>query len=388
MHKPIFVAIPARDEAERVGPCLLALDAQQVRPDAVVLMLNNSSDHTESIVRALAPALRFRLELVSRDLPPSQASAGHARRLAMEIAAALAADDGTLMTTDADSTAPPDWIRRNLRALQDGADVVCGRAVINPAEAAMIPSHLHDDDAREQRLIALLDNMAWLLDPEPHDPPPRHTEASGASLAVRAEAYHRAGGIPAIRSGEDRAFVRALWMMDAPVRHDPAIAVTVSGRIEGRAEGGMAEAIRRRMVQQDEFTDDLAEPAIDAFRRYALRGRVRRAWRAIDVLRRPDDRWTSERGASERWSSERWSSERWSSERWANEGLAAALALSYQQLAVCLAHQFFGSAWAALEACSPVLRRRRLRFVDVPAELTIAEALLHHSLVPETLAAD
>ena len=40
----------------------------------------------------------------------------------------------------------------------------------------------------------------------------------------------------------------------------------------------MADAIRRRMVSQDEFTDDQVEPALDAFRRYSLRQRVRLAW--------------------------------------------------------------------------------------------------------------
>ena len=64
-------------------------------------------------------------------------------------------------------------------------------------------------------LIALLDDLAGMLNPETHNPPPRHTEASGASLAVSVEAFRRVGGIPAIPSGEDRAFVRALWMIDA-----------------------------------------------------------------------------------------------------------------------------------------------------------------------------
>jgi hypothetical protein len=353
MASSTVVAIPTRDEAERIGPCLIALNEQIQRPDAVVLMLNDCSDTTETIARALAPGLSFRLDVISRTLPPAQSGAGYARRLAMALAAERAGPDGILLTTDGDSVASSDWVLRNVRALQRGADIVCGRAIIDPVEAAMIPAHLHTDDAQECRLIALLDDLAWLFDPEPHDPPPRHTEASGASLAIRAEAFRRVGGIPAMPSGEDRAFVRALWMMDARVRHDPTIRVTVSGRIVGRAEGGMADAIRRRIVQQDEFTDDQVEPAADAFRRYGLRQRVRRTW-----------------GGS------------------ADAALAGDLAVSRTRLAEALAHRCFGAAWAELEGASPILARRRVRFVDLPTEIAAAEALLRLLAMPETLAAD
>ena len=347
------VAIPVRDEADRIGPCLTALNEQIRLPGAVVLLLNNCTDATETIARAMAPRLRFPLTIVTRDLPPAEANAGHARRLAMTIAAEHCSPGGALLTTDADARTPPDWIIRNLGALQDRADIVCGRAVIDANEAALIPAHLHADDALECRLITLLDTIAWMLDPEPHDPPPRHTEASGASLAVRLDAFHRVGGIPAVRSGEDRAFVRALWMMDARVRHDPAIQVTVSGRIDGRAEGGMADAIRRRIVQQDEFADDQAEPAEDAFRRYSLRCRARRAWTGTS-----------------------------------DQALAGALELSPERLAACLSHRYFGSVWANLEACAPPLRRRSVRFTGLPTEITIAESLLAQIAPPDILAAD
>ena len=353
MAKTTIVAIPARDEADRIAPCLIALSDQFQPPDVVVLLLNNCSDQTEAIARSLAPRLPFRLQVSCHDLPPPQANAGYARRLAMRMAAAHAGTDGVLLTTDADAVVPPDWISANVRALNQGADIVCGRAVIDPEEAALIPAHLHADDALECRLIGLLDRLAWTLDPEPHDPPPRHTEASGASLGVRADAFHRVGGIPEISAGEDRAFVRALWMMDAKVRHDPDIQVVVSGRIVGRAEGGMADAIRRRMIRQDEFVDEQVEPALDAFRRYNLRYRTRRAWTGTLDAR-----------------------------------LAHDLALPRERLNDRLNHRYFGAAWAALEASSLILQRRRVRFVDLPEQIATAEALLHQMAIPETLAAD
>jgi hypothetical protein len=81
------VAIPARDDAERIGPCLIALNEQIHPPDAVILMLNNCSDATETIARGLTPGLGFHLEVISRELPAAWSSAGTARRLAMALAA-------------------------------------------------------------------------------------------------------------------------------------------------------------------------------------------------------------------------------------------------------------------------------------------------------------
>jgi hypothetical protein len=347
------VAIPVRDEAERIGACLTALNEQTRRPETVVLLLNNCSDETAAIARAMAPRLRFRLDVSIRHLPTEQANAGHARRLAMQRAAEHTDAHGVLLTTDADSLVPHDWIARNLAALRHGADIVCGRAVIDPADAALIPAHLHADDDLECRLIGLLDDLAWILDPEPHDPPPRHAEASGASLAVRAEAYHQVGGIPDIPAGEDRALVRALWLRDARVRHDPTIQVTVSGRVFGRAQGGMADAIRRRMLRQDEYTDEQVEPAADAFRRYSLRHRARCAWRGST-----------------------------------DAALARDTELPSGMVTKTVARPHFGTVWAALEASSATLQRRRVRFVDLPAEIAAAEALVHLLTMPELLAAD
>jgi hypothetical protein len=142
-------------------------------------------------------------------------------------------------------------------------------------------------------------------------------------------------------------------MIDARVRHDPAIRVTVSGRIEGRAAGGMADTIRRRMVRQDEFADDQAEPAWDAIRRYGLRRRVRRAWNGS-----------------------------------ADAALATDLAVSRPVLTHALARHYFGAAWAELEAVSHLLKRQPVRFVDLPAEIAAAETLLRGLAEPEILAAD
>ena len=350
MHQDfIVVAIPAKDEAERIGACLLGLARQTCRPHAVVVLANNCSDGTPAIASGMAPALPYRLDVECHDFPIQHANAGQARRLAMALSEQRVRPDGILLTTDADAVAAPDWIERNCKAITAGADVVCGRVVVHPSEAALIPAHLHADDALECRLIELLDRIADRLDPDPADPLPRHTEAAGASLAVTQAAFRRVGGIPALPSGEDRAFVRALARIDARIRHDPSVVVSVSARTIGRAPGGMADTIRRRMQRQDEFADEQVEPAVDAYRRYDFRSRVRRAWRRQSL---PPE-------------------------------LAIDLGISPHLLDRMLAERYFGSAWACIEAASPFLTRRRVRFSELPRQIDHALHLLEHVGEPE-----
>ncbi len=309
----------------------------------------------------MASRLPFALHIAWHEFSPSEANAGYARRLAMQYAADLAGSDGILLTTDADTIVAEDWVERNLAAIGSGADVVCGRVLVDPLEAALIASHLHDDDALECELTELLDKIAFTLDPVPADPWPRHTEASGASLAVTVAAFNEVGGIPAVAAGEDRAFVARLVQMDARIKHDPSIIVTVSGRLDGRAPGGMADTIRRRMQRQDEFSDDAVEPAADGYRRADFRRRVRIAWRDLQAGYKPQTE------------------------------LAADLGMSFATLLRSLDNPFFGKAWAEVEAATPLLVRRRVRFSELPRQIAYARQLLeqrpdacHATLVIET----
>jgi hypothetical protein len=261
----VMVAIPARNEAERISTCLASLAAQRGAPPfGVVVVANNCNDATASIARSFAGALA--ITVIETMPPPPLAHAGYARRLACEHAARLIAPDGVLLTTDADTILPPDWIAANIAALA-GVDAVAGRAVIDPDEARLIPSHLHALDALECAYAALLDEIAALLTPLPHDPWPRHDEHSGASIAVRLPAYHAAGGVPAIPTGEDRALFAALAANGARIRHAPEVWVTVSGRLEGRAAGGMADTIRARIAEPPRWLDERLEPLDDRLRR-------------------------------------------------------------------------------------------------------------------------
>ena len=339
---PVVVALPVKNEEDCLAACLDALDSQVGgRADHILLLLNNCSDRSASVARSLQPRLISELHVMEVRLAPHQANAGYARRLALEAAYRLAGESGVLMTTDADGRVDPDWVANNLAAIRAGADAVAGWAEIDPLDWGSIPLALHENDARECAYDAACDEIHGLLDPDPADPLPRHTQASGASIAVTAKAYRAAGGMPTVPSGEDRAFIAALRRNDARVRHAPECRVVVSGRTEGRAAGGMADTIRRRLRVPDRFLDDRLEPARDCARRAALRWLARRAHAGDPSAR----------------------------------GLHLLLGLDEEVVRASLRKQAFGAAWAELEEASSRLVSRRVDTACLPEQQRCAEAL-------------
>ena len=348
----LIAAIPARNEEERIEACLSALNGQAgARLDEILLFVNNSEDRTAVLARhaQLHPATKLRL--IECSLPPHMANAGHARRLAMEEAAKLVGADGVLLTTDADGLVDPDWVEANLTALKAGADAVAGWVDLHPLEWGQIPATLHEDDARECAYDALCDEIHARIDVDPDDPWPRHTQHSGASIAVTAKAFIRCGGVPAVMSGEDRAFIKALRRMDARIRHAPEVHVTVSGRIDGRAEGGMADTIRRRIIKPDEFLDDRLEPAAACAHRALCRAELRRAF---------DDP-TADLSA-----------------------LSARLGLSEGFIGDVLRLEYFGMAWERAEASAPTLLYSRVPVATLASEMMAARTILAHLRRPTT----
>ena len=328
---PAVVAIPVRDEVERIADCLLALEGQDGPAPGVVLLVNNTTDATVSHAAELIPTLRCPVHVVEHTFSPARANAGNARRLAMDLADELAPTDVPLLTTDADGRVAPGWLAANLRHLERGLDAVFGRAVIDPVEAARIPPALHEADARECAYAALLDEIEALIDPDPDDPWPRHTERSGASIAVSRQAFRAADGVPAVPLGEDRAFHQALRRIDARIVHARDVEVVVSGRILGRADGGMADTIRRRLAVADTMLDDALEPASARVRRVQLRRAARRAF-----------------------------------------------------CASAAATEVFGAAWSVLDSTIP---RQRVAVADLGAQMAVAAAIRDRLLATQTVSA-
>ncbi len=280
MPNPVsaVIAVPVRNEAERIAACLRAIDAQEgLAPGSlgVVLFLNNCTDGTDTIVADLLPSLTVQVRVLSEEF--AGAHAGWARRKAMDAAAAwLGEAGGTILSTDADSRVPPNWVERTLAAVAAGADAVAGRVELDVEEGKLLPDSLHTRGRLEDIYDALITEAEARIDPDPHDPWPCHRTTIGATLAVTRAAYLDVGGMPEIPLGEDGAFIARLIAHGKRVRHATDVCVTISARLTGRAPGGVADTIRSRCEEPDALCDARMETFARCVRRYLWRARFRR----------------------------------------------------------------------------------------------------------------
>ncbi len=240
------VCVPARNEAEHIGRLIEALAQQTTQiPFAVAICVNNSSDTTRSA--AVGATLRFRapflLEIIQRDFEPDLAHAGSARRAAMDLGAEIVGSGGLLISTDADCRPPPDWVHANLAHFMPDR-IIGGRIQLDELEAAKAPAifALRGRFDAYWRAVRAIEDA---IDPVEWDMPPRHGDHTGASLALSADLYLRAGGVPLLPTGEDRALVEAAIEAGGKLIHPNAVWTRASSRTVGRADGGMAADMQR-----------------------------------------------------------------------------------------------------------------------------------------------
>lgn len=267
------VCIPARDEAKRLPVLLDALAAQAIDGTVpVAICLNNTHDDSIAAIAAAQTrhAARLAIVVACHDLPPPRAHAGTARGLAMDAGLArVEPSAGVLISTDADCRPPADWIAATLRAIDAGADMVGGRIAIDEAEplAGALAAIRIATDAYWHAVRDIED----AIDPNPADPPPRHGDHTGASLAITAALYRTIGGVPPLPSGEDRAMVANGLAARGRLVHPMTVWTRTSPRRVGRAQGGMAHEMARLEALAAAGTP-LCLPSFDAWR-------ARAAWR-------------------------------------------------------------------------------------------------------------
>jgi hypothetical protein len=179
--------------------------------------------------------------------------------LAMERAFALAPNNSVLLSTDADAIPRQDWVEANLCAIASGADVVGGHIVGNKQEEASLGPGFVRRAARHLYYAKLVDRLTSLVDPLPHDPWPRHSDHTGASLAVRSEVYAAVGGMSVLPFREDVAFVERVCRAGYRLRHPLNVQVTVSARLDGRAAGGMSDCLKTWLAAEEGGVPHLVE---------------------------------------------------------------------------------------------------------------------------------
>jgi cellulose synthase/poly-beta-1,6-N-acetylglucosamine synthase-like glycosyltransferase len=354
--RPGFVvAIPVRDEEERLPACFRALSLQRDRSGRsipptlvrIVVFANNCSDQSASLARKVGEDLSLDVRVIEARLPPSSAHAGAARRVVMDLAEAWLEEggekDGVILTTDADSQVAPNWIAENLAAFEAGAEAVLGRIDLD-GEGKFLPEALHRRGELEDAYERLLTELSWRLDPLEHNPWPHHATISGASLGVTRTAYCRVGRLPRVPLGEDKALIALLSRHDARIRYCPTAHVITSGRINGRAPGGVADTLAIRSREAAALCDRALEPFRAAFARASWRGRLRRLHGAGHFYLNHD---------------------------WAEE-----LRLSASHVNDIKKKAGFGAAWSVIEVRSPLFARRLLRPAELPEQIAIARRSL------------
>ncbi len=294
----VCVIVPVRNEADLLERCLKALACQidfqgkplDYRQYEVILLANNCTDDSAAIARRFAQQNPdFRLHVIEKTLPSSEAYIGRVRQMLMDEAyyrlahlglAGLSKKHGVIASTDGDTQVSPTWIAATQLELSRGVDAVGGRIIADSTSCEALDPQVKMRYLRGDYYHQLMVELEAYLDATPHDDWPRHAQHYGASLAVTAQMYKKAGGMPAVKTPEDVAFYQALLSVGARFRHSPLVQVTTSARQTVRVEGGFAAQLNawETMGQQKAF---LVESAHAIETRFTTRQHLRDLWRRI-----------------------------------------------------------------------------------------------------------
>lgn len=171
----VTVVIPAYNEEKALPTCLKALVNQLTKYEYEVIVVDNAStDRTSEVARAWSNSLKLRV------ISEAKKGRGSARRRGFS-----EAQTGIILSTDADSVVPPDWIESLVDVLTEDPKVVAvsgssyitdGTKITNWTMKIGMPLSL--------RLYRLLVG---------------HYMLTGANFAIRHQAYEAAGGFDAKR---------------------------------------------------------------------------------------------------------------------------------------------------------------------------------------------
>ncbi len=278
------VVVPVCNEEKALSNCLTALLHQSLPHKfyEVIVFLNNCTDSSPQIARQFQQQHpTFALHLVERWLPKKDANVGTARRMLMEEASHRLPPSGALLSTDGDTTVASNWVARNLELLTGGMDAVGGAITLHPGDFAKLPASSRRQYTEDARYLSAITRLESLLDPDPHDPWPRHHHHFGASLACTNALYTQVGGLPKADCLEDVAFVNAITRADAKLRHSPDVTVVTAARTSGRARIGLASQLREWHASHEE---PLVDTAFFLKAYFAWRAHLRAIWNRGTLL--------------------------------------------------------------------------------------------------------
>lgn len=250
----VGVCVPAHDEQERLGPCLAALARAAVRLSGpagpgrrpggvtrsrveVVVVLDDCSDGTAAVAAAAGV----------RTVVTAGRNVGAARAAGMRALLAGRPAPDWLVTTDADSEVPADWLLAHEAAAAAGHEVFVGTVTVADWSGWPVATAL----THRSRYAAG-------GDPHPH--------VHGTNLGISAAAYRRIGGFAPLAVGEDRRLVEDAERAGMSVLRTRTGPVLTSARPDGRAPAGFSADLVRldRSVAPARAGDGPRSPGWDA----------------------------------------------------------------------------------------------------------------------------
>ncbi len=287
----VSIVVPVRDESEHICKTVESL-ARQVdlrgspldsRLFEVIVLANNCSDDSFKLAddcRKKFPTLRLQVKEIF--LAEECANIGFVRGMLMNEAARRLKSNrfggGIILTTDGDTRVAENWIAQNIYEIENGADAVGGRILLDDAELAKLNAPARSFHLQDENYRLLAAEFEWLLDELPHQDFPRHHQHFNGSFAVTTAAFERAGGVPEVKFLEDVAFYHALLRIDARVRHSPNVRVFTSARICGRTVLGLSTQLCEWKLMGENNGIYLVESPRSIESRIAARKLLRKLW--------------------------------------------------------------------------------------------------------------
>lgn len=239
----VLVAVPARDEEDAIEACLasvvaalqVALATGRVARARVAVAAHRSRDATAERARHLLRASGLEHLVVADE---SSTTVGEVRttlvRAALRTAPALASERSVLLSTDADTVVPADWVTGLLDVVErTGADLVAGFVALDGWRPAPAAAAAYDEILRAGLTVE------------------GHHHVWAANLAVSVTAFAAAGGFPPVVHGEERVLAARVAAAGGLVVGSLSPVVVTSARMPGRAAHGLGDLLRRLSADGD-----------------------------------------------------------------------------------------------------------------------------------------
>ena len=204
----ISIVIPARNEAQNIGPCLDAL-LQQDYPSSYIEIIvadDHSTDQTPAIVQSKG------VKLITMEALPEGTVAF--KKAALSAAIASAGGD-IIVSTDADCLVPGSWLSTMIHVKQSANAVLVGGPVRMPYGKSFLSRFQSIDFAILQGITAASMHEGF------------HSMGNGANLAYDKAAFNAVNGfsgVDDIASGDDMLLVhkiRTRFRVGWPMRFRP-----------------------------------------------------------------------------------------------------------------------------------------------------------------------